>query len=123
MTLKKRLDRLEGATAKLAGQPCAVNREIVQPSATGPELLALMLRPPHAGNAVRTDRATGESDAVLRARFATMCSDNQRAKGVLLGGCENPKTRFFLFIKQRISRFMWCPGEDSNLHGLAATGT
>jgi len=86
LTLKKRLDRLEAATAKSASESRATIHAIVQPSATGPELAGLMLRPPDGGNAVRTDRATGESDAVLRARFAEMCSDNQRMKGAYLGG-------------------------------------
>ncbi len=70
MTLKKRLDRLEGAAAKPASGPRAIVRAIVQPSATGPELAGLMLRPPDGGSAVQIDRAPGESEAELRARFA-----------------------------------------------------
>ncbi len=45
MTLKKRLDRLEGAPVKPEARVCAIVRKIVQPSATGPELVGLMLRP------------------------------------------------------------------------------
>lgn len=82
MTLKKRLDRLEGATVTPASEPRAIVREIVQPSTTGPELVGLILRPLHAGEAVRIYRAPSESEAKLRARFAAMCIADQRAKGV-----------------------------------------
>jgi len=55
MTLKKRLDRLEGATVKPETGPSAIVRQIVQPSATGPELVGLMLRPLHDGRAGQMD--------------------------------------------------------------------
>lgn len=74
MTLKKRIDRLEGATAKPETEPCAIVREIVQPSATGPELVAMMLRPLNGGEVVQTARAPGETGADTRKRFAAMCS-------------------------------------------------
>ncbi len=72
MTLQKRIDRLEGATAKPASGPCAIVREIMQPSATGPELVALMLRP-FDGGAVQIDRTPGEDETAFRARFAAIC--------------------------------------------------
>ena len=81
MTLKKRLDRLEGATAKPQTMPCAIVREVVQPGATGPELVAMMLRPLHGGGAARIDRTPGETEADLRSRFAAMRGPNQRIKG------------------------------------------
>ena len=49
MTLRKRLARLERAAAKPASGPFVIVREIVQPSATGPELVALMQRPLDGG--------------------------------------------------------------------------
>jgi hypothetical protein len=67
MTLRKRLDKLDAARGKASG-PVAVLRAIIQPSATGPELVALMLRPFHGG-AVQIDRLPGESETDLRARF------------------------------------------------------
>ena len=79
MTLRKRLDRLEGATPKPETEICAIIREIVQPSATGPELVAIMLRPLHGGDAVQIARAPGETEAETRTRFAAMCSPDQRA--------------------------------------------
>ena len=78
MTLRKRLDRLEGATAKPETEPCAIFRKIVRPNATGPELVGLMLRPLHGGDAVHIDRDPGEREPDLRARFAAMCSPDQR---------------------------------------------
>ena len=62
MTLGKRLDRLEGATVKPETGPCVIVRNIVQPSATGPELVAMMLRPLHGGDAVQSDCAPGETE-------------------------------------------------------------
>jgi len=82
VTLKKRIDRLEGATAKPETEPCAIVREIVQPSATGPELVAMMLRPLNGGEVVQTARAPGETESDTRTRFAAMCSTDQRMKGV-----------------------------------------
>jgi hypothetical protein len=82
MTLKKRLDRLEGATEKPETEPCAIVREIVQPSATGPELVAMMLRPLNGGEVMQTVRAPGETESDTRTRFAAMCSTDQRMKGV-----------------------------------------
>jgi hypothetical protein len=70
VTLKKRLDLLEGATAKPETEPCAIVREIVQPSATRPELVAMMLRPLHGGDVVQIDRDPCETE--LSARFAAM---------------------------------------------------
>jgi len=78
MTLRKRLDRLEGATAKPETEPCAIIRKIVRPSATGPELVAMMLRPLHGGDVMQTDRAPGETEAETRTQFAAMCSRDQR---------------------------------------------
>lgn len=72
MTLKKRLDRLEGATVKAETGPSAIVRQFVQPSATGPELVAMMLRPLHCGDAVQIDRAPGETESELRARFEAL---------------------------------------------------
>jgi hypothetical protein len=72
VTLRKRIDRLEGATAKPLGGPSAIVREIVQPSATGPQLVALMLRPLDGGG-VQIDRNPSEDETALRARFAAMC--------------------------------------------------
>jgi len=74
LTLRKRLDRLEGAALKPASWPCAIVREIVQPSATGPELVALMLRPLHGGDTVQIDCNPGEDETALRERFAAMCA-------------------------------------------------
>ncbi|TQM94550.1 hypothetical protein [Roseinatronobacter monicus] len=74
MTLQKRIDRLEGATAKPASGPCAIVREIMKPSATGSELVALMLRPLDGGGVVHIDRNPGEDETALRERFAAMCA-------------------------------------------------
>jgi hypothetical protein len=74
VTLQKRIDPLEGATAKPASGPCAIVRAIVQPSATGPELVALMLRPLDGGGMVYIDRNPDEDETALRKRFATMCA-------------------------------------------------
>jgi hypothetical protein len=73
VTLRKRLDRLEGATAKPASGPCAIVREIMQPSATGPELVALMLRALDGGGVVHIDHNPGEDKTGFRARFAAKC--------------------------------------------------
>ena len=72
MTLKKRLDRLEGATVKPETAPSAIVREIVQPSANGPQLVAMMLRPLHCGDAVQIDRAPSETKTELRARLEAL---------------------------------------------------
>jgi len=72
MTLKKRLDRLEGITVKAETEIRAIVRQIVQPSATGPELVGMMLRPLHGGDVVRIDRAPGETESELRARFKAL---------------------------------------------------
>lgn len=72
MTLKKRLDRLEGATMKAETEIRAIVRQIAQPSATGPELVAMMLRPLHCGDAVQIDRAPGETESELRSRFMAL---------------------------------------------------
>jgi len=82
VTLKKRLDRLEGATVKAESEPCAIFREIVQPSATGPELVAMMLRPLNGGEVVQTARAPGETESDTHKRFAAMCNPDQHMKGV-----------------------------------------
>ncbi len=72
MTLRKRLDKLDAARGKPSGWPIAVVRTILQPSATGPELVALMLRPFH-GHALRIDRDSGEVETAFRARFQKAC--------------------------------------------------
>lgn len=71
MTLRKRLDKLDAALGKVNG-PVAVVRAIMQPSASGPELVALMLRMFH-GDAVQIDRLPGESESDLRAQFEKVC--------------------------------------------------
>ena len=82
MTLQKRLDRMEGAAVKPEAEPCAIIREIVQPSANGPELVGMMLRPLPDGDAMQIDRAPGETEAEARTRFAAIFSPDQRMKGV-----------------------------------------
>jgi len=72
MTLRKRINRLEGATVKPVHGLCAITREIMQPSACGPELVAVMKCPLYGGDAARIDRSPGEGEAAFRARFAGM---------------------------------------------------
>lgn len=80
MTLRKRLDRLEGATEERVHGPCVIVRSIVQPGGAGPELVAMTLRPLHGGVAVQVDRTPG--GIKVRTRFAAMCHPDQRMKGV-----------------------------------------
>lgn len=72
MNLRQRLDRLEGATVKAQTAPIAIVREIVKPSATGPELVGLMLRPLHCGETVQINRAPDETEAEMRVRFKAL---------------------------------------------------
>jgi len=67
---------------KFQTEPFAIVREIVQPSVTGPELVAMMLRPLRGGDAVQINRAPGETEGDTRKRFTAMCSPDQRMKGV-----------------------------------------
>ena len=78
MTLKKRLDQLEGVTVQQRPKPVAIVRETMLPSSTEPELVAMTLRPRHGGHKVQIDRAPGETEAETRTRFAAMCSPDQR---------------------------------------------
>ena len=72
MTLRKRLDRLEGANVKPVHGLCAIVREVVKPRASGPELVAMMMRPLHGGDVVQSVRNPGEGETAFRARFAAM---------------------------------------------------
>lgn len=73
MTLCKRLEKLEAATTKPTGWPVTVLHEIMQPSASGPKLVGLMLRPSQGRDAVQIDRKHGEGEAAFRARFEADC--------------------------------------------------
>ena len=73
MTLQRRIRRLEGTAAEPGDMPSAVVLEFMQPSASGPELVGLMLRPLHGGDVMQIDREPGESEAALRARFEAEC--------------------------------------------------
>jgi len=74
MTLGARLKRLERGGGKPDHGPWAIVREVVQPSAMGPELVALILRPRLGRDAVQIDRAPAETEPDLRARLAVMCA-------------------------------------------------
>ena len=74
MTLRRRIQRLEGTTAQPGDMPSAFVVEFMQPSASGPELVGLMLRPLHGGEVVQIDRQAGESEADLRARSEAECA-------------------------------------------------
>lgn len=74
MGIQRRLERLEAATAKPKKTPVAVVRTIMQPSASGPELVALMLRPLHGGKVVQLDRNPREDENAFRARFDAACA-------------------------------------------------
>lgn len=74
MTLKRRIERLEGTTAQPENWPSAILHQIMQPSASGPELAGLMLRPILGGDVVRIDREPGETETAFRARFEAECT-------------------------------------------------
>ena len=74
MTLQRRIQRLEGTTAQPGDLPSAVVLEFMQPSASGPELVGLMLRPLRGGDVTQIDREPEESEAALRARFEAACA-------------------------------------------------
>ena len=68
MTLRRRLDRLEIRKADSRKTPAAVLRLVVTPSASGPVVVAAILRPLHGGKAVHTDRKPGEALEAFKAR-------------------------------------------------------
>ena len=71
MTLRKRIDRLEVCKDESCKAPepiAAVLRLVVTPSASGPVVVAAILRPLHGGNVVHTDREPGETEADFMAR-------------------------------------------------------
>ena len=70
MTLRRRLDRLEIRKAYSRKTPAAVLRLVVTPSASGPMLVAAILRPLHGGNVVHTDREPGETEPGFVARIS-----------------------------------------------------
>lgn len=73
MKLQKRIDRLEEATAKPANEPCAIVRTILQPSASGPLLVAGLAR--RKGEPWRhIDREPGEALEAFTARLDLECS-------------------------------------------------
>lgn len=74
MTLKRRIRRLEGGTAQPGDMPSAFVLEFMKPSASGPELVGLMLRPLRGGDVVQIDRQPGETETALRARFEAECA-------------------------------------------------
>jgi len=73
MKLRARLDKLECAIVKASSGPSGIVRTILQPSASGPVLVAGLAR--RAGEPWRhIDREPGESEAALRARLERGCS-------------------------------------------------
>ena len=74
MTLRKRIDRLEGATMQPGNMPSSILYEIVKPSASGPEIVGLTLRPLHCGDIVKLGREPGEDENAFRARFDAACA-------------------------------------------------
>lgn len=74
MTLRKRIDRLEGGTMQPDNVPFAIRREIVKPGTSGPELVALMLRPLHGKNMLQLDRTPCEDETAFQARFDAACA-------------------------------------------------
>ncbi|MDD9738124.1 hypothetical protein PVW53_21790 [Seohaeicola sp. SP36] len=69
MTIKRRIERLEQTSPIGANLPTSIAIGLYTPSATGPVLAALMLRPLGGGPVMGMKREPGEDEASFRARF------------------------------------------------------